>query len=179
MMEIAASVRHAVSRSWPVFLKSWSSEQCWRQSLAIQMHAKYPQQRAACHGQQASASALIRVDDQALLIWHLLWLVSMLCGWRPVSHRFLFSNGQVLANMAAATARRQCRRHCIGRVRDQFVSPKTLSSYNTARFFSFVLRSHPSHLGDSMALDAFLCGFDEQMWECGDPKGWPPRRGPG
>ena len=33
-------------------LPSWSSERYWQSVLAIQIHVKCPQQRAACHGQQ-------------------------------------------------------------------------------------------------------------------------------
>ena len=148
---------------WESKSTSWSGEQYCQQAIGDSDQREISTAEGCMPWTVASAPALSRGDVQVPVFWH------------QVSHRFLGSsvrNGtktpmtKALFTFAAATARRRRHRHCIGRLRDQIVSPKALTSYkqHTARFLSFSQRSHLSLLRGSLTLDALLYAFVEQIW---------------
>ena len=169
-------------------LRSWSSEQHWRPVIGDSDPRKISTAEAACHGQQRqhrrSCAVTIKLtcvgascgSNQCLVVggwshtasWvHPLGIEPKRCPiWTPKT--------KSMHTLAAATARRQRHRHRSGRRRDQIVVPPHCPATNkkTARFFSFVLCSHHSPLGESMALHALLCAFIQQVWECGSPQSW-------
>lgn len=70
-------------------------------------------------------------------------------------------------------ARARARRN-VGSLQSQVVQPKTLKRYEQAvhAFLDFLIAHELNYPRSNALLDSLVCGYIEELWENGDPKGW-------
>eukprot|EP00435_Cladocopium_sp_Y103_P006537 s2887_g2.t1 len=77
------------------------------------------------------------------------------------------------ASHPLSLARARARQN-VGSLQSQVVQPKTLKRYERAvhAFLDFLIAHELSYPRSNALLDSFVCGYIEELWENGDPKGW-------